>query len=225
MSASLMCHYLYWDLLNLKLDAMKKITIFLAFFVSGTVISAAELVTGTDELARLPYWELRAEVMTFRLVQRLPDQTRAYFSGRGFSKEDAEYVAGHCVFQTVFKNIAPADSQHVIQYDANKWQVVLHGKQLHDREPSLVLRENWRSIWQQRKAKKSQRIAFEWSLLPTRQQYQPADYNWGMTIFKLPHGSTFDLNLVWTLDGEEQKTTIKNLQCSKDVYIPPPDVQ
>ena len=180
----------------------------------------AEILTGTDELAQMPYWELRAEALTFRLVQRLPDQTRAYFSGRGFSKEDAEFIAGYCVFQTVFTNTASAESQRLIQYDASKWLVFYKDKQ----QPPM-LRENWRSVWQQRQAKSPQRIAFEWSLLPTRQQYQPSDYNWGMTVYKLPHGANFDLKLVWMLDGEEKNATIKNLQCAKDIYIPPPDVQ
>jgi hypothetical protein len=200
---------------------MSKMFIFFVGVMAACVVSA-EVVTGTDELAQLPYWELREEAMTFRLVQRLPDQTRAYFSGRGFSKEDAEYVASHCVFQTIFTNTASEGSHHVIQYDANKWQVILESQQQREGESSLVLRENWRSIWQKRKAKKSQRIAFEWSLLPTRQQYQPADYNWGMTVYSLPHGSMFDLKIFWTLDGKKRTATIKNLQCAKDVYMPPP---
>lgn len=198
---------------------MKKIVTFWVFVMASSVAMSG-VITGTDRLAKLPYWELRAEAMTFRLVQRLPDQTRAYFSGRGFSKEDAEFVAGYCVFQTIFTNSASADSKHLIQYDANKWLVVYK-----DKQQSPVLREDWRTIWQQRKAKKPQRIAFEWSLLPTRQQYQPADYNWGMMVYRVPHGATFDLNLFWTLDGEEHNATIKKLQCAKDVYIPPPDAQ
>ena len=177
-------------------------------------------MTGTDELAQLPYWQLRAEAMTFRLVQRLPDQTRAYFSGRGFSKKDTEFIAGHCFFQTIFTNTASTDNQHLLQYDASKWLVLYKNKL----QP-LVLREDWQTLWQQRKAKESQRIAFNWSLLPTRQQYQPSDYNWGMTVFKLPHGATFDLKLFWTLDGKEQNAKIERLQCAKDVYIPPPDAQ
>jgi hypothetical protein len=168
------------------------------------------------ESAQLPFWELQTESMTFRLVQRLPDQTRAYFSGRGFSKEDVEYIASYCVFQTIFTNTASADSQHLIQYDASDWQVMYKNKQ-----QSLVLRENWRPVWQQRKAKKPQRIAFEWSLLPTVQQYQPADYNWGMTTYKLPHGATFDLKIFWTLNGKKHNATIDKLQCAQDIYIPP----
>ncbi|MCK4587364.1 MAG: hypothetical protein KAU29_08480 [Gammaproteobacteria bacterium] len=193
----------------------KNLLVCFVFVIAGCVVHA-EVLTGTDDLAQLPYWELRSKAMTFRLVQRLPDQTRAYFSGRGFSKEDAEYVAGYCVFQTVFTNTAYMASQHVIQYDASKWLVLYK-----DKQQSLVLREDWRPLWQRRRAKKPQRIAFEWSLLPTRQQYQPSDYNWGMTVFKLPHGSMFDLKLFWTLDGVMQNATIKDLQCAKDIYIPP----
>jgi hypothetical protein len=197
---------------------MKTIFTFCAISLVSINISA-EIVTGTDELAHLPYWELRKESVTFRLVQRLPDQTRAYFSGRGFSKKDAEYIASYCFFQTIFTNTASPESQHLIEYDANKWQVINNGT-----KQSLVLREDWSSIWEQRKAEKSQRIAFEWSLLPSRQQYLPADYNWGMTVFKLPHGTSFDLSLFWTLDGIQQSAKIKNLQCAKDIYLPPPEM-
>lgn len=38
----------------------------------------AELITGTDDDATLPFWEWRNEYMTMRLVQRLPDQTRLF---------------------------------------------------------------------------------------------------------------------------------------------------
>jgi hypothetical protein len=198
---------------------MKKI---FTFWILVTASSAAmsEVVTGTDELAHLPYWELHADAMTFRIVQRLPDQTRAYFSGRGFSKDDAEFIASYCVFQNIFTNTAAAGSQHLVQYDASKWLAIYKNKQ-----ESPVLREEWKAIWQQRKAKNPQRIAFEWSLLPTRQQYQPADYNWGMMVYKVPHGETFDLKIFWVLDGNEHTATIKNLQCAKDVYIPPPAEQ
>jgi hypothetical protein len=120
------------------------------------------------------------------------------------------------VFQSVFTNTAPADSRHSIVYDASKWRVKSNGG-----EQSLVLRERWGPVWQQRQVKKPQRIAFEWSLLPTQQTYQPADYNWGMTFYKLPHGTTFDLKLEWTLDGEDKTAVIKDVQCSKDIYIPP----
>jgi hypothetical protein len=179
--------------------------------------ASAERVTGTDEEAQLPFWEWRTEVLSLRFAQRLPDQSRAYFAGRGFQEEDTKLIASHCIFQTVFKNVAAADSQHVVEYDLDKWLVVFNGQQL-----PLKKREVWPSIWQERKTKPAQKIAFEWSLLPTRQRYLPADYNWGMTIFPLAHGSVFDLLLSWQVDGKPQQATIKNMQCAKDIYIAPP---
>jgi hypothetical protein len=176
----------------------------------------AQLVTGVDETAQLPYWELQDKAIKIRLVQRLPDQTRAYFAGRGFNNEDVRLIAEHCVFQTVFTNTAPAGSQQVIEYDASKWRISYK-----DSLQSLVLREDWDKIWQQRETKQAQKIAFEWSLLPTRQRYQAGDYNWGMTVYKIPHGASFSLKLSWTLNGKPHQASIDNIECAKDVYIPP----
>ena len=176
----------------------------------------AELMTGTDEQAQLPFWEWHTQEVSLRFVQRLPDQSRAYFAGRGFQAEDVQYIAGHCIFQTVFKNISLASSRHAIEYDLSKWAVEYQGQTY-----SLKPREVWQQIWQEREVKPAQMIAFEWSLLPTRQRYLPADYNWGMTVFPLPHGAMFDLHLSWSVDGKPEQATVKNMQCAKDVYIAP----
>ena len=194
---------------------MKRL-ILLSMLVASVAPARAELVTGVDEQARLPYWEWRNDVLSVRFVQRLPDQTRAYFAGRGFNAQDVKYIADYCIFQTVFKNVALASSQHRLDYDLSKWVVEFNGQ-----ASSLKTREAWQETWQERDAKPAQRIAFEWSLLPTRQSYQPADYNWGMTVFPVPHGGMFDLNLTWVVDGKPGQATIKNMQCAKDEYIAP----
>ena len=202
---------------------MKKLFLFLSGFIFSQVLIAGEIpevITGTDELAQLPFWELRTQAMSLRLVQRLPDQTRAYFSGRGFLKKDVEIIAGYCVFQSVYTNTAPTNSEHVIEYDASQWRI-----EYANAEQSLALREDWRSIWDKRGVKPAQKIAFEWSLLPTKQRYQPTDYNWGMTLYKLPHGAQFNLNVSWRLNGVGKSALIKDIRCAKDVYIPPADNQ
>ncbi len=195
---------------------MRRLVLNLILLIIATPASA-EQVTGMDEQAQLPFWEWRSAVLSLRFVQRLPDQSRAYFAGRGFQEADTKFIASHCIFQTVFKNVAAAGSQHVVEYDLDKWRVVFNGQQL-----PLKKREVWPSMWQERKTKPAQKIAFEWSLLPTLQRYQPSDYNWGMTVFPLAHGSVFDLLLSWQVDGKPQQATIKNMQCAKDIYIEPP---
>lgn len=176
----------------------------------------AELLTGTDEQAQLPYWEWRTNEMSLRFVQRLPDQSRAYFAGRGFEADDVEIIAGHCIFQTVFKNVASSTSPHTLKYDLGKWVIEFNGQRY-----ALKPREVWKGIWKERTTKPAQMIAFEWSLLPTQQRYLPADYNWGMTVFPLPHGAVFDLHIAWQVDGKPEQATIKNMQCAKDVDIAP----
>lgn len=170
--------------------------------------------TGIDEQAQLPFWGWQQGPLFVRFVQRLPDQSRAYFAGRGFEQKDVELIASHCIFQSVFKNVASVANPHVIEYDLSKWIVQYNGNKI-----QLKRREEWQSVWEIRKTPMAQKIAFEWSLLPTQQRYQPADFNWGMMVLPLPHGAVFDLQVAWQVDGKPLQATIKNMQCAKDVYI------
>jgi len=191
----------------------------LLFFLAGSLFCfpvSAQVTTGTDEQARLPYWEWQDNVVSIRFVQRLPDQTRAYFAGRGFSGDDVKLIAGHCIFQTVFRNIAAPKSNTTLEYDLDKWYVIVNGAHV-----PLKMREAWQKIWEERNAKPAQKIAFEWSLLPTRQRYLPADYNWGMSVLPVAHGTVFDMVMSWQINGKPATATIKGMQCAKDVYIPP----
>lgn len=180
------------------------------------VSAKGKVLTGVDEDAQLPFWEWRSDTVSLRLVQRLPDQTRAFFMGRGFSKDHAERIAQSCIFQTVYKNVSPAESQRVFKYDLRKWQVIRNGK-----AQSLKLREVWEQEWIEAKVSSSAKIAFSWSLIPTQQNYQPQDYNWGMTSYNLPPGTKFDLKMVWTQDGVERTGLIKGVECAPDVHLDP----
>lgn len=183
---------------------------------SGNVRS--EILTGTDDVAQLPFWEWHSETISVRLVQRLPDQSRAYFTARGFSKTHAEMIAKSCVFQTVYKNIAKAGSGHLIQYDLSKWNIIVGEKTY-----KLKLREDWAEEWNNLNVSTKAKIAFNWSLLPTRQTYKAQDYNWGMTIYGLAPATKFDLLMVWMENGMEKTALIKNLECAPDVHLDPKD--
>lgn len=180
------------------------------------VSANGKVLTGTDEVAQLPFWEWQSDTVSLRLVQRLPDQTRAFFMARGFSKEHAERIAQSCIFQTVYKNISPADSQRNFNYDLKKWRVIHNGK-----VQPLKLREQWEQEWIEARVSPSAKIAFSWSLIPTQQTYQPQDYNWGMTAYNLPPGSRFDLKMVWTQNGVEHSATINDIECAPDVHLDP----
>lgn len=171
----------------------------------------AEVTTGVDADAGLPYWELREPGMSVRLVQRHPDQTRAFFLARGFSATEVELIAQSCVFQTVFKNTAPVESQGLLEYDLRTWRVH-NGAQ----SQTLRMREDWAQIWASKDVAKPARIAFEWALFPTQQVYHPGDYNWGMSVFGLLPDSRFDLALSWQQFGTAHSARIPNIHCAAD---------
>jgi hypothetical protein len=176
------------------------------------------LSTGTDKTAKLPFWEWHSDTMSLRLVQRLPDQTRAFFMARGFNQQQAEKIAQSCIFQSVYKNLTNPASERVIEYNLADWEVIHNGE-----SRGLKTREQWLKQWRRENVPKSARIAFEWSLLPTHQRYQAKDYNWGMTAYNLPPGSQFDLVMKWTEDGNEKSARLNNLKCAPDVHLTPKD--
>ncbi|MGD8570432.1 MAG: hypothetical protein PVJ39_20250 [Gammaproteobacteria bacterium] len=174
------------------------------------------MLTGVDDTAKLPFWEWRTDVVSLRFVQRLPDQTRAFFMARGFGKQHAEQIAQSCIFQTVYKNISIPSAERIITYDMADWEVIHHGQ-----SRRVKTREQWVQQWQNGKISQASLIAFEWSLLPSRQRYQAKDYNWGMISFNLPPGSTFDLLFRWAEDGKQKSARIKGIECAPDVHPDP----
>lgn len=194
----------------------KCVALIVVLFSVSLSTHANMLKTGKDEQARLPYWEVSNQYMSLRLVQRLPDQSRGYFQARGFTPDQSEFIARACVFQAVFKNNSHTTKPSPLQYDLKKWEVISGGK---NTKPKT--REDWKPFWQKQNASEPAKIAFEWSLLPTVQEYQPGDFNWGMTAFGLKPGTPFDLQISWQQHGKQHKFQIKNMQCAADIHPDP----
>ncbi len=178
---------------------------------------AAVVTTGTDDEARLPYWEIAEQGVSIRFVQRLPDQTRGFFQARGFSVADSELIAQSCVFQTVFKNLSLATEPVKIEYNLHEWVVQTAGA-----KRRMKTREDWKKIWIGRRAPQAAQLAFEWALLPTRQVYGPGDYNWGMSVFGLAPDTQFELDVVWRQNGERRTARLNGVRCAPDIH-PQPD--
>jgi len=195
--------------------AIRQVTL-AAVMLSVAMPLAAVISTGTDAETGLPYWEVVEHGVSIRLVQRLPDQTRGFFQARGFSIADAELIAQSCVFQTVFKNVAPPSDPGVIEYNLDEWIVHVAGAQRR-----MKTREDWQKEWSARNAPKAAQLAFEWGLIPTRQTYRPGDYNWGMSLFSLVPGTSFDLDVVWRQGGERHAARMKRVVCAPDVHVSP----
>ena len=168
---------------------------------------AAEVTSARDAQTGLKSWTWREQGVSIQLLQLLPDQTRAFFIGRGFSADAADGVARACVFHTIFRN----DGARPLSYDLGDWSVRHAGRQ----QP-LRTRERWETRWQRQPLDPASTIAFYWALLPTVQTFQPGDYNWGMTSYGLKPGSRFDLSLRLDVAGQPVQGAIKGLECAPD---------
>ncbi|MBS4097464.1 MAG: hypothetical protein KGZ83_11600 [Sulfuricella sp.] len=158
----------------------------------------------------LESWTATRSGVTLALTQLTPDQNRAFFMGRDFAAADAEHYAAACGFMTILRNESAAAA---VTYDLAAWRAVLPGGKGHP----MKLKEDWLSEWTARGLPETQKIAFEWSQLPSTQRFEPGDWNQGMTTFALPRGSRFDLHYRWTTDGRQHRNTLKGVRCANDI--------
>lgn len=189
----------------------------LALLVIPFMAGATEVTTGADKETGLKFWDWQAKGVQFRLTQRLPDQTRAFFLARGFDARNADELATQCVFQSMFKNIGQPNSGPV-SIDLTKWRVITPKGIQH-----VLTREDWMPKWESRQLSQPARIAFEWSLIPTQQVYEPDDYNWGMTSYGLPPGTRFDLEFNWRRNDRNETGVIRDVVCPADIHPEPPE--
>lgn len=186
------------------------------FFCIEPHADEAVIKHGEDPATGLKSWLFDNDGFYLKLTQRLPDQTRAYFEARGFDQASAEIAATSCFFQSMIKNTG-TDSGVLINADLSEWKVVSG-----EASKSMLLREYWQKLWQDRKQSQAAKVAFEWSLLPTRVQYDVNDYNWGMSSYGLLPGSHFDLLFSWTKEGKQYNGMISDVICSEDIHPDPP---
>lgn len=182
----------------------RSLFILLAIF-SSPAWSAAPV----NDAAPPKNWEARRNGVTLELAQISPDQARAFFLGRGFSRVDAERYAAACIFTAILRNeTAPA----ALSYRLADWRAVLPDGQ----RRKLKLKEEWMSDWHKRGLKEPLKIAFEWSQLPSEQTFEPGDWNQGMLTLMLPRGAGFDLEYAWAIQGKTEKSTLKGVHCAKE---------
>ncbi len=170
-------------------------------------LAFAEVQTGSDPETGLRFWQWSEDGVSVRLVQRLPDQTRGFFLARGFRAAEADRIARACVFQTIFRN----DGARPVDFDLRDWRVLHQGQ-----SSRLRVREDWDALWPEDAVSKAARIALRWSLLPTRQHFEPGDYNWGMSAYGLAPGSRFDLRLVLHIGGQPVEALLPGIECPRD---------
>ena len=177
---------------------------------SGQLLALVE--SGSNAETQLKFWNLSEGALALELIQRLPDQTRAFFQARGFPKAIANDVGTQCVFQAIGKNTATKIQAHSVSYDMRDWKLLVDGKYR-----GVKLKQEWDREWANTDISTAARVAFRWATYPTQQGFEAGgDYNWGMISFGLPPGSVFDLQLVWKQDNIASTRWIRQIECAED---------
>ena len=96
--------------------------------------------------------------------------------------------------------------------DLGAWRIRHDGTQ-----SGIKLKETWLASWPEATLGQTARLAFQWALFPTRQEFMPGDYNWGMTAYGLSAGSVFDLQVIWQSGGQTEAGWIRGIECAPDV--------
>ncbi len=172
----------------------------------GGAGTAEEMQVHTDPDSGLITWHWQGEGLSLELAQRLPDQTRAFFLGRGFDTEDATFIAGHCVFQGVLRNTDRSASATV---DLRQWR-----SQTPNGATRPLPNRDWQDEWASREVPEVARIAFRWALFPGEHRFQPGDWLMGMIVFKHPPSTTFDLTVHWRQQTTPRQSTLPDLRCA-----------
>ncbi len=172
----------------------------------------ADVVVTTNPSTQLRAWVLTEGDFKLELIQRLPDQTRAFFQGRGFSAKIANDLALSCIFQAIGTNIGKPENAQPVSYSLKDWQIKINNK-----IQALKLKETWKAQWLPSEVKPAARIAFTWATFPTQQTFASGgDYGWGMVSVGVPPESTFDLKVVWKQNNNTRSTWIRRLTCPQD---------
>ena len=188
-------------------------TVTAAFVMLCTLhVGATELTTGTVAESGVRNWTLRDSPLEIKLQQLTLDQTRAFYLGRGFTAAEADRIALGCVFQTVVRNIG---TKGTVTLNLARWRLQYAGA-----IRPIKLKQEWDREFEVAGSSNAARIAFRWATFPTEQEFEPTDYNWGMTTFGLPPGSLFDLTLHWLVDGEPNQALIQSVQCAGESMSP-----
>ncbi|QKT02777.1 hypothetical protein HUS23_02585 [Ectothiorhodospiraceae bacterium 2226] len=185
--------------------------LWMPFAAAAATQAQGELSHSINPDTGLQRWHWQGGGISLEMIQRLPDQSRAFFAARGFPPDAAEQVAEDCVFQTVLSNADP--DGRPVQVDLAQWRVQPAGGEAQ----APILEEQWDAHWREAGLPDAARIAFRWATFPTDQIFEDADYNWGMTTLGLPPGTEFELRVRWLLDGEPRTVTIPDMHCAPDV--------
>jgi len=152
--------------------------------------------------------EITKDNVNFTIRQIPTPAVKAFYIGRGFSVEQIQPYADTCVYTTTLRNDKTDEEIHYLR---ENWYASINKK-----KHSIKRNDYWKKQFEKSKITPAQWIAFRLSQMPEEQVYG-ANGGWNQGIFSVnvPHGSTFDLTIVWDEKGKQNELTLQGVTCEK----------
>jgi hypothetical protein len=167
----------------------------------------------SDARSGAPVWKWAGNGVGVRAMGRPPDQTRAFFIGRGFPDAAARRYARNCVFGMTLRNRAAGGP---IRHDLSEWRV-----RTADGERVLASEARWQQRWRTMEVPERARTAFAWATFPAAESMGEGGYIMGMVAMGLAPGSRFDLILKWHRNGTSRELVLEGLRCPQSAKSNP----
>jgi len=152
--------------------------------------------------------EITKDNVNFTIRQIPTPAVKAFYIGRSFSVEQIKPYADTCVYTTTLRN-DKIDKE--IHYLRENWYASLNKK-----KHFIKTNAYWKKQFDKSKINPAQWIAFRLSQMPEEQIYAAnGGWNQGILSVNVPHGSTFDLSIVWDEKGKQNELTLQGVSCEK----------
>jgi len=172
----------------------------------------AKVTVETNPDAKLISYRFSQAGFKLDLIQRLPDQTRAFFMARGFPNAVANKIGLSCIFQGIGTNVSGVQNSTSIEVSLKDWKIHT-GNDV----TRIKMKETWDKEWLNADVSNASKIAYKWATFPSHQIFSNnGDYGWGMISFNLPPETVFDLEISWNQNTKTHKAWIRSLQCPSD---------
>ena len=145
-----------------------------------------------------------------RLINRTPDQLRAFYLARQFNQASIEEILNTCLVTPIIHNL----SQDILWLDLDEWRFSSHGKPF-----ERLRRDYWPDRWARTQLPQAQQSTFGWTLLPETRDLHPDESVGGS--FVLPYQAkpfTLTMNFPVGADrkGPLKTVTFEGIQCLRN---------
>jgi hypothetical protein len=166
------------------------------FFTTIHVLLALGLLQSTAHAVERD----TSDGITFSITVRTPDQTRAFYTGRGFADAAITELSSKCLLTVGIRN----NRTDIVWLEPAKWEF----KTVHGVNVARITRDEWDMRWQQLNIPLANQATFGWTQLPESRDLYPGETVGGNLAVE-PPAEPFTVSATFATGANKNGTPIK----------------